>query len=349
MKKYFSKIYRHRHFLIFIALFAYVQSIYNRIGPGQTINAYTFTPEAALSILLFTGLLFLIMQLFIQKWQQSEVLTGKAMWKIFGSSLTVYMLTLMLITVLIAVAYDQFTEFDNIARNLNSKSIISGTIMDLLNGIVYGSFFLAYYYHLKSKSYQNKVLKYHRADVENKLYQLKTQLNPHFLFNNLNILDQLIEEDKEKASDFLNQFAEIYRYVLQVSDKKLIPINEEIDFIVNYFRLFQYKYGNAYQLKIEAENTNGFLAPLTLQLLVENAIKHNTGSIECPVLITINISKTISVSNNLILKRNLNSTLGNGLKNIDEQYKLLAQKPIVIQQTDQHFTVTFPIIQNIAP
>lgn len=97
----------------------------------------------------------------------------------------------------------------------------------------------------------------------------------------------MIEEDKHKASEFLNEFADIYRYVLQASDKTLITDQEELAFDQQYFKLVQHKYGPAYQLKIENSCNDGYIAPLTMQIIVENVIQHNLGSKENPIIIKI--------------------------------------------------------------
>jgi len=164
------------------------------------------------------------------------------------------------------------------------------------------------------------------------------------LFNNLNVLDQLIEEDKDKASEFLNEFADLYRFVLQATEKKLIPISEELAFAEQYFKLIKYKYGDAYQLKIESLNSNGFIVPLTLQLLIENAFKHNLGTEKNPVCINVITDKNIEVTNNCIPKQNIKPVSGKALNNIKEQYKLLADIPIEVQQSDNTFSVIIPII-----
>jgi len=158
------------------------------------------------------------------------------------------------------------------------------------------------------------------------------------------VLDQLIEEDRYKASDFLNELAEIYRYVLQVSDKEFVTISEELDFTKQYFKLIQHKYGNAYQLTIDSHNMNGFIVPLTLQLLVENAVQHNLGSAENQISIHVIIAENLCVSNNINLKRKTNSISGRALNNLKEQYQLLAGEPIKIEKTAVLFKVTIPII-----
>ncbi|SFS87801.1 sensor histidine kinase [Sphingobacterium wenxiniae] len=337
MKTLLYRIYQNRHFLLFITLFAYVQSIYTRISVRQHINAYTFTPEAAIASLLASGLLFLVILFFIRKSQQSDVFNTKEMLKIFGTSLIVYVVIMQTSGLLIA-----FT-LNKIEQNFNQQTFVLALFSDFLDGLIYGSFFLAYYYYHKSKKHQEQLVNYHKALADSKINQLKTQLNPHFLFNNLNVLDQLIEEDKHKASDFLNEFAEIYRYVLQSSEKELININEEIDFAKQYFKLIQHKYENTYQLNIE-KNSNGFVVPLSLQLLIENAIQHNMGTSENPVCINVHIDENIMVSNNMNLKRNIKPTSGRALKNLKEQYQLLSDNPIKVYQSEKEFSVTIPII-----
>ena len=340
MKKAINKVHQNRYFLLFILVFAYIQSVYSRISVRRHVDVYIFTPEAGLATLIGAGILFLIILFFIRKWQTSDEITIQIMLKIFGTSLLVFVVSMQLIGFLIALV------FDKIEQNFNQQTLILSLFSNFLDGVIYGSFFLAYYYYDRNRKYLKKLAIYNQVLAENKINQLKNQLNPHFLFNNLNVLDQLIEEDKHKASDFLNEFAEIYRYVLQVSDKELIDIEEEVGFANQYFKLIQHKYGNAYQLNIDRKTTKGFIVPLTLQLLIENAVQHNLGRIENPVIICINIEEAILVANNRNLKRNPKPVSGRALKNLKEQYALLSENSIEINHSDKHFSVTIPIIHN---
>lgn len=333
-----QNIWRNRYFLLFIWLFTYVQSIYTRIIVNKQINAYTFTPDAALGLLINAGFLFLILLLIIKKWNKSDVLSPKVLFKIFGASLFLYVLIINILELLIAFL------FGNIARNFNQETFTLALCAKFLNGLIYGGFFLAYYYYLNHKKTAEKIATYNKAMTDSKINQLKAQLNPHFLFNNLNVLDQLIAENKNKASDFLNDFADIYRYVLQSSDKELIRMEDEIAFVKQYFKLIQYKYHNAYKLQIESKSVEGFIVPMTLQLLVENAIKHNLGSEKEPIFVQIKINQRIRVSNNINLKQYNKNTSERALKNLIEQYGLLSKKVIVIQQTENNFLVEIPII-----
>lgn len=340
VKNWLHKLHIHRYFLLFILLFAYAQSVYNRILVRQEINAYIFTPEAAIFWLPKAVVLFTIIFFFIKKWQKSDVFSTKEMLKIASSSMIVYILIMLISGFLIAYL------FDNIERNFNRGTLTINLFSDFLDGLIYGSFFLVYYYYRKNKNHQQQLANYHHALSESKIFALKTQLNPHFLFNNLNVLDQLIEEDKNKASEFLNEFAEIYRYVLKSSDRKLINLNDELDFAEQYFRLIQHKYGNAYQLAIKAESKTGLIVPLTLQLLIENAVQHNVGTEENPILISVILSENIRISNNTNLKKNAKPSSRLALGNLKAQYKLLTPVPIEIQQENGVFSVIIPLIHK---
>lgn len=339
MKRLFYTIYQNKYFFLFILLFAYVQSIYSRIAVRGELNVYIFTPEAALATLISVSILFLTIRFFIRLWRKSAIFSFKEILQIFSLSIIVYILIMNLNGLILAFIFDTFE------RNFNRKTFWLTTFTNFLNGFIYGSFFLAYYYYQKNKQNLERITLYNQAISESKINQLKTQLNPHFLFNNLNVLDQLIEEDKNKASDFLNEFSEIYRYVLQATDKRIVSIEEELSFAKNYFGLMQHKYRNAYQLEvIHKRKTNGNIVPLGLQLLLENAIQHNLGTENNPVFIKIEISEKLIVSNNIIQKRKPKTTSGRALKNLKEQYNLLSNQNIEIYTSNEKFTVILPII-----
>lgn len=340
MKNWLLKIYRNRYFILFIMLFAYVQSIFIRVTEWEEINAYTFTPEAFFTSLYYAGMLFVILLLLLKRRKQPDVFAVGKLLKTFALSLIVYIIAMKVSGFLLAKA------FHTVERNFNQRTFFYTLFADFLNGLIYGSFFLVYYYFTQSRAYQLQLADSHQAIAENKIQLLKSQLNPHFLFNNLNVLDQFIEEDKEKASDFLNRFAEIYRYVLQSSDKKLISLEEEIRFAAEYFRLIQYKYEEAYQLVIEGRGNNGYIVPLTLQLLIENAIQHNLGTRDNPVVIHIVLTDKICIRNNIHLKKSSKQTNGRALINLKEQYKLLTSESIGIHQTANSFSVIIPVINS---
>ncbi|NPA36244.1 MAG: histidine kinase [Chlorobi bacterium] len=174
---------------------------------------------------------------------------------------------------------------------------------------------------------------------------LQNQLNPHFLFNNLSVLISEIRYAPERAEEFARKMADIYRYVLQSKDKTLVTVAEELKFIENYIFLHNIRLGDAVKLEImlSDDRQNKTLPPLTLQLLVENALKHNKASEKEPLNISIFMENdNLVVSNNLQLKKTTYGT-GTGLKNLNERYKLLYGKEIRIEKTEDEFRVVLPM------
>ncbi len=336
-----EKVKQHKGFLIFIFLFSYAHSIQIRILVRRKIDWYVFTPEGAVFSFISALFLFFILDYFNNKWQKSNKFKLKEILKIFSASLISYLLIVKLIGLTIALIFDTFE------RNFNSDVIFKAIFFDLMDAFIYGSFYLAYKYYQKNKQHEKQLAIYNQALAETKISQLKNQLNPHFLFNNLNILDQFIDENKDKASQFLNEFSEIYRYILDVSDKKIILVDEELNFAKQYFEIIKHKYEESYQLEIHKENSIGYIAPLTLQLLIENAVKHNYGTIKNPVYISISINhQVIVVQNNLIPISTKKIESKRALKNLEEQYQLLSQEKIVITKSNESFTIQIPIIHD---
>lgn len=144
MKISIRYIYHNRAFLLFILLFAYIQSIYTRVSIRQEINAYTFTPEAAVATWIAAGILFSIILFFINRWHNTEAFNTRIMLKIFAVSLLIFIVSMKLIGFVIAFV------FGNIERNFNQHSLTISLFSDFLDGFIYGSFFLAYYYSLLS-------------------------------------------------------------------------------------------------------------------------------------------------------------------------------------------------------
>lgn len=341
MMKFLKTLQLHKFFLGFVFLFAYVQSIQGRILVRQNVNWYTFTPEGAIGTFIESCIVFLIIINLLKRFQKNKALNIVSVVKVFTLSLLFYLLAANAFSAMVALVFDTWD------RNFNYNTLLNNNIGNLLDVCIYGGFFIAYYFYRKNKKDTKQLLLYNQALADSKIAQLKSQLNPHFLFNNLNALDQLIEEDQAKASDFLNDFAELYRYVLEVSNKKLVAIKEELTFVQAYFRMMQYKLENSYQLQVIAPaEINGFIAPLALQLLVENAIEHNHGKVGSPVNIQIELTDQLIVSNNLVPKKSKKIGGGRALKNLSQQYQLLTTQPLEITKSETIFVIKVPIIKS---
>lgn len=175
---------------------------------------------------------------------------------------------------------------------------------------------------------------------------LQDQLNPHFLFNNLSVLKSLIIYDQETAVSFTENFTDVYRYVLQSKDKPLVKFSEELEFVDSFIALHKERLGDGIKVSsdISKEALNREIAPLTMQLLIENAIKHNVTSRETPLQLEINSDgEKLIVSNNLNLRTSSYSTK-TGLRNLVKRYEILTEKELVVQQNDERFEVIVPLL-----
>jgi two-component system, LytTR family, sensor kinase len=176
---------------------------------------------------------------------------------------------------------------------------------------------------------------------------LKNQIDPHFLFNSLNVLSSLIEENPENAQRFTTSLSKIYRYVLEQKDKELVPLQEELDFAKTYMKLLTIRFENSltYSLPETLIDPEAKVVPLSLQLLLENTIKHNIVSDMQPLHISISVEGDyLVISNNLQKKDVLKSGEGVGLKNIVSRYAILTSKQVNIESDTSSFKVKIPIL-----
>ncbi|WP_028522693.1 sensor histidine kinase [Runella limosa] len=212
----------------------------------------------------------------------------------------------------------------------------------------------AFYLASNRRAYQqleNIQLKAERLEKENVKAQfnaLKNQVSPHFLFNNFSILSSLVEIDSELAGKFLQQLSKAYRYILEQSDNERVSLKVELEFIETYLFLLKMRFDEKLNVKIDIPESvaNRYsIAPLTLQLLVENAVKHNRMSAEEPLLVSIHCDETyLSVVNPIQPRPQSEPSTGLGLNNIVNRYKLLTSSPVLITQKDGVFRATIPLL-----
>lgn len=179
---------------------------------------------------------------------------------------------------------------------------------------------------------------------------LKSQVNPHFLFNSLNSLSALIAEDKTQAGAFLDELSSVYRYLLQTNERKLVSLKTELRFIKSFFYLLKARYGAAIDLNLDIDETalDAWLPPLTLQVLVENAIKHNTLLREQPLQISIRTEEAcLIVSNNIQRKTIQVRTQPGGLNTISARYRALQFPEPTITDDGSTFRVRLPLLQKL--
>jgi hypothetical protein len=200
---------------------------------------------------------------------------------------------------------------------------------------------------LKKSVEEKEMLK--RESLNAQLDALRTQVNPHFLFNNLNTLCSLIPDDPKKAVDFVQQLSKVYRHILEVKDEQSILLKDELDVLKAYAFLLQTRFGDNLGIDIDVpdEKLKKRIVPLSLQILMENAIKHNIVSSDKPLQINVFAQNgKLVVCNNLQKKNQTNKSTGIGLNNIRNRYKLLSEKQVEVSNSGTSFTVSIPLIEN---
>jgi len=174
---------------------------------------------------------------------------------------------------------------------------------------------------------------------------LKSYVNPHFLFNSLSVLSSLVEKDVAKSQEFIKQLSDTYRYVIEQKDKELVALEVEIDFIRSFINLHKIRHGENLKVDLNIENRNGFIIPLSLQILLENAFKHNIISEEEPLEVKIwRENDYLIVQNKLQVRKTISESNGIGLETISKSYQFFTKQPLVVLKDNGFFTVKIPIL-----
>lgn len=186
-----------------------------------------------------------------------------------------------------------------------------------------------------------------KENMESQFNSLRSQVNPHFLFNSLNALTNLVYQDQDKAVKFIKQLSTVYRYILSTRDKELVSLAEELEVLHSYLFLQQIRFGEKLKLHVDL-NDDGLVAPLALQMLVENAIKHNIIADEQPLTIRIYKDEAFVIVENNLQKKLIptDESTGAGLENIKKRYSFLSAEAVRVEDNGHSFKVSVPIIPN---
>jgi ligand-binding sensor domain-containing protein len=219
-------------------------------------------------------------------------------------------------------------------------------ILSILTGTA-----LLYWYMKSREKHLNKMQSLHQEKIEFQFQVLRNQVNPHFLFNSFNTLISTIEDNPKAAVDYVEQLSEFFRNIVNYRDKDVISLSEELQLMNTYFYLQQKRYGNSLVLDINIPDTlkkDCFIPPLTLQLLVENAIKHNAVSKET----VLSIHLYTETDDRLLIRNNINPKIspekgtGMGLQNIINRYLILSENPVLVNNDGRYFTVSLPVLKQ---
>lgn len=255
----------------------------------------------------------------------------------------VLLLAIALFAVVYAIQYivhsEDFSQFLPTLLNMEMRGFFVATFI----GFGIGALF--FFFVLWSEAV-DRVQKLREEKLIFQYETLKSQVNPHFLFNSLNSLLSLVRSEPELSEKFVQKLSSIYRYTLENREKELVPLSAELDFVNDYFYLQKIRDDEKIELKTELNiSNNALIVPVSLQLLVENALKHNTSTRKQPLEIVIHnegIDKLV-VRNNLQVKTQLADSSKIGLKNLNERCRLILNREIEILQTDDEFVVKIPV------
>ena len=188
-----------------------------------------------------------------------------------------------------------------------------------------------------------------KEQFKSELNNLKNHLDPHFLFNNLNILSSLLEKDGKESQKYLDNFAEVYRYMLQNKSKELIPLSQELAFIDSYMHLIKMRYQDTliFDVDVSREKLGCHIPPLTIQMLLENCVKHNVLTDENPLEIKImsNHGNYLEIRNNITGSKLDYASSGSGLNNIKNRYRFYTDQKMQVENNGRHFSVKIPLLE----
>ena len=238
-----------------------------------------------------------------------------------------------------------FLKSDNITMTF-SGSILYVIGFSIGITVVIMLFFLSRSFLLSWRQSAINEEKLRKENIISQYEALKNQVNPHFLFNTLNALSSLIYEDRDKAAQFINKFSDVYRYVLDSKDKEVVPVENEMQFVKSYLYLLNSRYEKNLEIDLDENLKEGFVPPMVIQLLVENAVKHNV--IANDSVIRIGIRKEndyIVVENNMNVKQNNGNEKGLGIENIKSRYSILSDAPVIIKNDGLVFRVAVPVLK----
>ncbi len=339
-------MFNHRHRYLFIVLL----SLYTFLST-ELCNVYHYFDietewyYALLTILLITGLTWegnRLVEPIICKRISPEKSKARYLGSFFVAGNIIGASAALLIVYLVGNVLHDYSWQQNL--NPLKLNIIYVTLVNLLFHLVNTIFFFF-------REYQKKWMEaeeLRRISSQAELELIRSQINPHFLFNNLNVLSGMVIKNNPEANKFIEEFSKVYRYILSNQQKELVELKSELDFIQPYIFLLQKRFDNGLKIDISIgeQYKSHHVVPAALQMLIENAIKHNVVSRNRPLHIDIhtNGNNTLVVKNNLQLRQAAEPSGRIGLQNIRKRYELISGQDITITKTEESFEVILPLL-----
>jgi hypothetical protein len=313
-----------------------------------SVGNEVFSPRLYVHFLycmLYSVALYLVnaaLFVFLDKAFKDNIYAAKRIIIGFVGSFFISLFTIFLLRIFLNVIVEKKSMTDFLANETPSNYIESSIITFIvLLGVHALHFYKAYN---ENKVKEQKII---AGTASAKFESLKNQIDPHFLFNSLNVLSSLIEENPDNAQRFTISLSKIYRYVLEQKDKELVSVEEELAFAKTYMNLLKMRFENSlfYELPTSVINPEAKVVPLSLQLLLENTVKHNVVSEQRPLHIRIYVEGDyLAVQNDYQKKEVLQDRQGVGLQNIVNRYGIITNRKVLIAQNEKTFTVKIPIL-----
>ena len=332
-----------RALMLTTAIFALIQILNFITGSDVKFNShliisFLFTAGYTISLYLVNTLIFIYLDsVFTDRFIKKRIILG------FSLSFISSLIVVFIMHFIENIYFGIFHTFEYFIENEKpSNYIFTVTITLFITLALYAIQFYKAYQENKVK--EQKII---AGTASAKYESLKNQIDPHFLFNSLNVLSSLIEENPENAQRFTTSLSKVYRYVLEQKDKDLVSVEEELSFAKTYMNLLKMRFENSliYEIPTQKLNPEFKVVPLSLQLLLENTVKHNVVSEQKPLHIKIYIENGfLVIENNLQKKEVLQDRKGVGLQNIVDRYALISKKKMIVEQTENVFKVKLPIL-----
>lgn len=274
--------------------------------------------------------------LFVDRFSKKRLLVG------FAGSVVLSLIIIFLLHLFEEVVYNNQSLQEFLKNEKPENYVVPSIITFFVTLTIHAIYFYKAYNENKVK--EQKII---AGTANAKFESLKNQIDPHFLFNSLNVLSSLIEENPENAQRFTTSLSKIYRYVLEQKDKELVSVDEELAFAKTYMNLLKMRFENSlfYEMPTTAISAEAKVVPLSLQLLLENTVKHNVVSEQRPLHIRIYVEGDyLAVQNDYQKKEVLQERQGVGLQNIVNRYGIITNRKVLIAQNEQTFTVKIPIL-----
>lgn len=253
----------------------------------------------------------------------------------------IVLVVVVVVKIIFLVIYQQ--SFDELFKQLSDGFLWAVCLTVFGIAIANGSLF---YKNWKQSALNEEILKREKLAIEYEA--LRLQVNPHFLFNSLTALTTLVHQDPDKAEAFIRKFSDVYRYVLENKNLEVVSLQNELHLIENMAYLYQYRHGNNLQIALElAPSNKRYILPMALQMLLENALKHNVISEDSPLQVRIfEEGDYVVVWNNLQLRKNVSDSNKVGLANIQLRYSYLSKVPVEVERNEHFFQVKIPILDQ---